>query len=199
MNFDQLITSLRELDSSLRNQVARSSNMELTTQNWLVGAYIVEFEQNGEERAEYGQELIRTIAKTLNIRGLNPTNLELCRRLFSEYREIPQTLSVDSSGSLEKQPAMATDSQRPDFALPVAELLEKLSFSHFVELLRIHDPLQRAFYEYALGGMDENLFVSQYQLQLSSTEEIEIFLRLADQRESASSSVAMSHPGNLAP
>ena len=193
MNFDQLITSLRELDTSLKGQVIRTANVGLTLRNWLVGAYIVEFEQNGADRAEYGANLIREVSNALDVKGLTPTTLELCRRLFSAYPQIPQTLSVefqppilqtlsallDTSGlpapipqtlsgefrnllktsnleiaqtsaelaSGQKSQTVSDFSARPDFAVPVAALVQKLTFSHFVELLRVDDPLQRAFYE----------------------------------------------------
>lgn len=190
MNFDQLITSLRELDGSLKGHVARTANVGLTLRNWLVGAYIVEFEQNGEERAEYGASLIREVAQALQVKGLHPTNLELCRRLFIEYRDISQTLSVDSGmpslqtlsafldteaipqtlsvefikgltvrdlqisrTSSGKSPESSISqkvsdfSARPEFAIQAETLLQKLTFSHFVELLRLDDPIQRAFYE----------------------------------------------------
>lgn len=194
MNFDQLITSLRELDTSLRGQVIRTANVGLTLRNWLVGAYIVEFEQNGEERAEYGANLIREVSNALDAKGLTPTTLELCRRLFSAYPQISQTLSVESQppnlqtlsaflapsgfpapipqtlsvefintlkirelgipqslsaelASGQKSQTVSDFSARPAFAVPVAALIQKLTFSHFVELLRLDDPLQRAFYE----------------------------------------------------
>ena len=193
MNFDQLITSLRELDTSLKGQVIRTANVGLTLRNWLVGAYLVEFEQNGADRAEYGANLIREVSNALDVKGLTPTTLELCRRLFSAYPQIPQTLSVefqppilqtlsallDTSGlpapipqtlsgefrnllktsnleitqtsaelaSGQKSQTVSDFSARPDFAVPVAALVQKLTFSHFVELLRLDDPLQRAFYE----------------------------------------------------
>lgn len=165
MNFDQLITSLRELDTSLRGQVIRTANVGLTLRNWLVGAYIVEFEQNGEERAEYGANLIREVSNALDAKGLTPTTLELCRRLFSAYPQISQTLSVEFINTLkirelgipqslsaelasgQKSQTVSDFSARPAFAVPVAALIQKLTFSHFVELLRLDDPLQRAFYE----------------------------------------------------
>lgn len=164
MNFDQLITSLRELDTSLKGQVIRTANVGLTLRNWLVGAYIVEFEQNGADRAEYGANLIREVSNALDVKGLTPTTLELCRRLFSAYPQIPQTLSVEFRNLLktsnleitqtsaelasgQKSQTLSDFSARPDFAVPVAALVQKLTFSHFVELLRVDDPLQRAFYE----------------------------------------------------
>jgi hypothetical protein len=155
MNFDQLITSLRELDTSLKWQVIRTANVGLTLRNWAVGAYIVEFEQNGADRAEYGANLIREVSNALDVKGLTPTTLELCRRLFSAYPQIPQTLSVES-----QPPILQTASDfsaRPDFAVPVAALAQKLTLSPFplpkarslfcndLALRSLHRPDRRAF------------------------------------------------------
>lgn len=131
MNFDQLITQLRELDSSLRGQVIRTANVGLTLRNWLVGAYLVEFEQNGADRAEYGANLIREVSNALDVKGLTPTTLELCRRLFSAYPQIPQTLSGELASGQKSQTA-SDFSARSDFAVPVAALVQKLTLSDFV-------------------------------------------------------------------
>ena len=162
MNFNELITQLRELDRSLKERAVRVVNAGLTTRNWLVGAYLVEFEQNGADRAEYGKNLIRDVSNALEVKGLTPTTLELCRRLFSAYPQISQTLSVESQPPIFQTlsaklglpdsvllipQTLSVASKRPDFALPVPDLLQQLSFSHLVELLRLHDPHQRAFYE----------------------------------------------------
>ncbi len=166
MNLEQLVTELRDLDRSLKGQVAQVANVGLTLRNWLVGAYIVEFEQNGEDRAEYGEKLMSKIAKELSIKGLATRNLEACRLFYHAHPSIPQTLSAEfpsliseipqtvpaefikplQSSNL-RIPQTASRESRPEFAVPVDTLFQKLSFSHFVELLRISDPLQRAFYE----------------------------------------------------
>ncbi len=152
MNFNQLITTLRNLNDSLKNQVIRSANTGLTLRNWIIGAYLVEFEQHGEERAQYGENLIPEISKSLNIRGLPPTTLRLCRTLYQSYPEIQQTVSGELAktlniDNLKIKQTLSVKSNRPDYAVPVKQLLEKLTFSHFIELLRIHTPQQRAFYE----------------------------------------------------
>jgi predicted nuclease of restriction endonuclease-like (RecB) superfamily len=173
MNFDQLITQLRELDRSLKERAIRVVNVGLSARNWLVGAYLVEFEQNGEDRAAYGELLIPTIASNLKINGLATRNLEACRLFYQAYPGIPQTLSAEfkmlfaeipqalSAESLpgsksqtesdlfggEISQTLSVKSARPNFAVPVAALIQKLTFSHFVELLRVDAPLQRAFYE----------------------------------------------------
>lgn len=166
MNFNQLITQLQTLDGSLKQHVAQTANVGLTLRNWLVGAYIIEFEQNGEERAKYGKRLLPEVETALKIKGLTRIILQSCRLLYLAYPQICQTASDNFSWvsildelhpqipqllpaeSSEPIPlTLSVESARPDFALPVATLLQKLSFSHFVELLRITDPLQRAFYE----------------------------------------------------
>lgn len=95
MNFSQLITSLRNLDGSLKSHVSQSANIGLTLRNWLVEAYLIEFEQNGEDRADYGESLISDIAGKLAVKGLGARNLESCRLFYRAYPEIPQTVSTE--------------------------------------------------------------------------------------------------------
>lgn len=176
MNFDQLITSLRKLDHSLKERSIKMVNVGLSARNWLVGAYLVEFEQRGVDRAAYGESLLSNIAKRLKIRGLAVRNLEACRLFYLAYPEIPQSLAAEFAVLLpeipqpptaesengeflisqalsgkfppkEKGQSVTGHFKRPEFALPVATLVQKLTFTHFVELLRLDDPLQRAFYE----------------------------------------------------
>jgi len=176
MNFDQLITSIRDLDRSLKERAIKVVNVGLSARNWLVGAYLVEFEQEGEDRAGYGESLIPTIARKLNIKGLATRNLEACRLFYQAYPRIPQSLTAEFelllpeisqsttaksriakllipqtlSGELlpgSKNQSVTDFVGRPEFAVPVAALVQKLTFTHFVELLRVDDPLQRAFYE----------------------------------------------------
>ncbi|MDO9576827.1 MAG: DUF1016 N-terminal domain-containing protein [Candidatus Cloacimonadales bacterium] len=86
------------LKIQLRNglkQAAKSINTALTLRNWIIGGYIYEYEQKGEDRAEYGAELLMTLAdqlKELNIKGLSYTNLNLFRQLYLTYPQILQAL-----------------------------------------------------------------------------------------------------------
>jgi predicted nuclease of restriction endonuclease-like (RecB) superfamily len=94
-------------------------NTHLIETYWKVGQHIVEFEQEGKVRADYGQGLISTFAKDLNLRhgkGFNRSNLIRCRQFYLTY------------------PKGAT-------------LSHLFSWSHIVELLKIDDPLERGFYE----------------------------------------------------
>ena len=163
MRFGDLIQSLQRLDSSIKEQVKSTANVGLTLRNWLVGAYIVEFEQNGEERAKYGDKLLKSISEEINIKGLNERTLEISRLFYKDYPEIsqtvsakfniplpqniPQTVSAELTDPSKIQTASEKSVARPDFAPTAQKLVTTLSFSHFVELLRVSDPEQRAFYE----------------------------------------------------
>ena len=56
MKFDSLVGRINLIQDTLQAHAANSVNLSLTARNWLVGYYIVEFEQNGEDRAKYGDK-----------------------------------------------------------------------------------------------------------------------------------------------
>lgn len=71
-NFNTLISSIQQLHIQLQQSAVNAVNKMLTMRNWLIGYYIVEFEQNGKDRAEYGDQLIENIAAELkNIKGID--------------------------------------------------------------------------------------------------------------------------------
>ena len=54
MNFELLINNVQNAHQSTQQSAVKAVNVYLTVRNWLIGYYIVEFEQNGEDRAQYG-------------------------------------------------------------------------------------------------------------------------------------------------
>jgi predicted nuclease of restriction endonuclease-like (RecB) superfamily len=155
MQFTTLLTTLTEVHTQLSQQAARQTDQLMTIRNWLFGLYIVEFEQHGEDRAAYGQGLIPSLGasfKDRGIRGLSKSNLYTYREFYLSYPHIFQTASgkLEQLGLSEilqtlsaKLPEAADDLPTIDPAL----LLDRLSFSHFVELLKVDNPLYRRFYE----------------------------------------------------
>jgi predicted nuclease of restriction endonuclease-like (RecB) superfamily len=96
MNFSNLVNRIQETHSFLQEVAAKAVNTPMTIRNWLIGYYIVEFEQNGEDRATYGDKLIRNLEKQLTDKGLNGfsfTNLNIYRQFYLIYPEIIQTVS----------------------------------------------------------------------------------------------------------
>ena len=88
MNFDILVRTITETHSALYQQAVKAVNVNLTLRNWLVGLYIVEFEQNGEDRARYGEKLLPNLVSKIAIKGLSETMLKLCRQFYSTYPNI---------------------------------------------------------------------------------------------------------------
>jgi hypothetical protein len=74
-NFEHLANYIISIQNTLSANVAHAINLSLTTRNWLIGCYIVEYEQHGEDRAQYGEALLKNLAKRINMRGLGERRL----------------------------------------------------------------------------------------------------------------------------
>lgn len=92
-----LYDRVREILDAARANVARTVNTTQVVVNWMVGREIVEAEQAGRRRADYGAELLQELAARLNAdfgSGYGVDNLELFRRFYLEYPGLlPQTIS----------------------------------------------------------------------------------------------------------
>jgi len=88
MNFYDLKNSIQQVSDSLRKSAVSSVNTHLTVRNWLIGFYIVEFEQSGEDRAKYGAKLLQNLADAFDEEGLSYRNLNLYRQFYLIYPQI---------------------------------------------------------------------------------------------------------------
>jgi len=131
-------------------------NRSLTIRNWLIGYYIVEFEQKGEDRATYGNRLLELIAaniKKAGIKGLTAPELSRCRQFYTIYPQISGAVSQNSFPQLPQILGTLSQELTPyktatvEFVVAPEKLVNALSFSHFVELIKINDPLKRSYYE----------------------------------------------------
>lgn len=93
MNFRGLVNSIHYTHELLHASVAKAINAGMSIRNWLIGYYIVEYEQKGEDRAGYGDNLLNDIVKAVAVKGLSATNLKVFRQFYRTYPEIGQTLS----------------------------------------------------------------------------------------------------------
>ncbi len=153
-NLGQLIHAIKNTHSLLQKSAVNAVNVTLTIRNWLVGFYIVEYEQNGQDRADYGAKLLKEIASKIKINGLTAPELSRCRQFYKTYPQIFGTLSQNFKNILPDS-ILGTLSQKsltvnlPDKQLvtPPEKIISNLSFSHVVELLKIEDSTKRTFYE----------------------------------------------------
>lgn len=160
--FDHLVDQLVALQARARDAAARSVDEILTVRNWLIGVWIVAFEQEGADRARYGDRLIDALAvafRSRGARGLGRSNLRNYRQIALTWPRlaIRQTPSGDfglpthihETLAAEAVPALAAASG----SLPwqddawMVRLRRELSFSHLLELSRVGEPVARAFYE----------------------------------------------------
>ena len=105
MNFESLVNHISAIQDTLQAQAAHSVNLALTSRNWLMGCYIVEFEQRGEDRAAYGEQLLKKLEKRLNTKGLNERRFREFRRLYLVYPQLKEeVLGYVMSGSGIRRP-----------------------------------------------------------------------------------------------
>lgn len=162
-SFDQLIDNVYQTHCQLQLNAKKVVNINLTIRNWLVGCYIVEFEQNGEDRAKYGTNLIGELASKLRAKGLkgfSVSALKNHRTFYLLYPQISQSVisflkegkSQSPTGELQKRlpPSirrLPTPELQEEYPILSETLLSQLSFTHFIELIKFDDPLERLFYE----------------------------------------------------
>jgi predicted nuclease of restriction endonuclease-like (RecB) superfamily len=88
MKFNDLIQNIQKISGTLRKNAISAVNIHLTVRNWLIGFYIVEFEQKGEDRAKYGEKLLQNLAESFDEEGLSYRNLNLYRQFYLVYPQI---------------------------------------------------------------------------------------------------------------
>ncbi len=160
-SFEALTRCISTIHSSLQTSAVNAVNRFATIRNWLIGRYIVEYEQCGNDRAQYGARLLPNIVARVKIKGINITLLQNSRNFYLTYPHLAEVVKPiypmlsDKLGNiplplnfpnLNSQKIYPTLSDK--FTTPAKTLISNLSFSHIVELLTVEDPLIRFFYEF---------------------------------------------------
>ena len=185
MQYQSLISSIDETHQTLQQSAVKAVNSHITLRNWLIGYYIVEFEQNGEDRAKYGAKLLKELANSLKIKGLGETNLKQCRKFFQLYPQISQTVSdfLENNPIKFKNLIGQTPTDKFNLVLPneieevqfesfeakkkyYETVFKQISFSHFIELIKIENNIKRKFYE--LSVIKSTLSVRELERQIAT-------------------------------
>jgi predicted nuclease of restriction endonuclease-like (RecB) superfamily len=142
----------------------------LTVRNWLIGYYIVEYEQHGEDRAQYGEKLLNRLSEKLGRKGLDARRLREFRQVYLAYPQLAE--EVDKYLKNNVNPTLTTNNSKwrmlsaifegevggvqiwrmpsaklESWQTPAEKLFQRLSASHLIMLSGISDTLKRAFYE----------------------------------------------------
>ena len=179
---------IESIHTYFHNYANRQVNYAYTLRNWLIGMYLFEVEQKGKDRAEYGENLYRNIAKDLKskkIKGMSFTNLHLFKKFFLTYPSIIQLLpeqfllsdnqNITIVQSLTEQfnitQSLIGKSGKKSKVTSIANenpslFLSKISYSHILEFVKINGDLQRSFYE--IQTIKNNWTVRQLQREINS-------------------------------
>ncbi|MBR4925910.1 MAG: DUF1016 family protein [Prevotella sp.] len=143
--FSDLSESIIQTHQSAQYSAIKAVNQMATLRNWLIGCYIVEYEQKGSDRAKYGDRLLKRLEECVNTKGLNVTLFQTSRLFYTYYPQLGDLIYATPSHKLQDNQICATPSHK--LITPPKELLAKLSFSHIREIMTQGDPLARYFYE----------------------------------------------------
>ena len=141
--YETVFGEVSEIVEAARRSAARSVNAVMTAAYWLIGKHVIELEQKGRSRAEYGQDTVGRLAADLSARygrGFSIRNIRLMRAFYRSW-PIVQTASAELGGEQNWQTASAEsvlDALRSRFPLP---------WSAYVRLLSVRNQRARTFYE----------------------------------------------------
>lgn len=162
-SFNDLASIVQTTHDAAQSSAVKAINRMQTMRNWLIGYYIVEFEQHGKDRAEYGTQLLKKLEERVDRKGLNVTLFQMSRNFYKLYPQmvnlfVPNqnysTVSNNSGSSIqlksnssnnETNLICATVSHK--FQTSPELMISRLSFSHLREIMALDDPLARYFYE----------------------------------------------------
>jgi predicted nuclease of restriction endonuclease-like (RecB) superfamily len=160
--YQKLLAKLSDVYTSGQTKTVQAINTNILETYWNIGHDIVEFEQGGSAKAEYGSSLIDNIAKDMTLKhgkGFSRSNLVYMRLLYLRY----------------------PISEKPSHLL---------SWSHYVELIKIDHELERKFYE-------KQAIIDKWSIpELKRQKETNLFLRLAASRDKAGI-LKLAEKGNL--
>ncbi len=138
----------------MQSIAANAVNTSLTLRNWIIGYYIVEYEQKGEDRAKYGEKLLERLEekfKSTDIKSLTARRFRDYRLLYVIYPQIRRSLSAEFiKGVLPdkfRNNIVSQYQETDNNSLPGDVLVSKLSYSHLELLIRIDNKQKRTFYE----------------------------------------------------
>ena len=162
-SFNDLASIVQTTHDAAQSSAVKAINRMQTMRNWLIGYYIVEFEQHGKDRAEYGTQLLKKLEERVDRKGVNVTLLQMSRNFYKLYPQmvnlfVPNQKYSTTSNISESSVQLKSNSSNNETNLICATvshkfqtspelMISRLSFSHLREIMTLDDPLARYFYE----------------------------------------------------
>lgn len=149
---NMLVNDLRSIVSKARSKAFAAVNYSLVERNWRIGQRIVEQEQNGASRAEYGKHVIEVASAALTEefgKGFSETNIMNFKKFYLKFKEltIPQTVSEEFKKQKQQTLSDELSSHFQKGQTPPAQFeLRLLPWSHYERLIRVEDKKAREWY-----------------------------------------------------
>ena len=161
----QDISIIQTTHDAAQSSAVKAINRMQTMRNWLIGYYIVEYEQHGKDRAEYGTQLLKKLEERVNRKGMTRNTFQSARNFYRMYPQIIENFQINKSASMSCKSYMDTtnsisntesvDNQSDGICMTLSgkfqtsgkTLISRLSYSHIYEIMKVSDPLARYFYE----------------------------------------------------
>ncbi|MEN9522402.1 MAG: hypothetical protein RL065_779 [Bacteroidota bacterium] len=167
MNFKLLINTFQKTHDALQKSAVNAVNTHITFRNWLFGYYIVNFEQNGDDKAVYGDKLLEKLEiklTKLKVKSVTAAELSRYRKFYLTYPSILGTVSQKLMLENTELQILGTVSQefksseslvikgistisKKEKTEHLTQLFSQTSFSHFAELIKIEETNKRLYYE----------------------------------------------------
>ena len=150
--YNMLVNDLRSIVSKARSKAFAAVNYSLVERNWRIGQRIVEQEQNGASRAEYGKHVIEVASAALTKefgKGFSETNITNFKKFYLKFKELAILQTVSEEFKKQKQQTQSDESsllpQKGQTASAQFEL-HLLPWSHYERLIRVEDKKAREWY-----------------------------------------------------
>ena len=180
---NMLVNDLRSIVSKARSKAFAAVNYSLVERNWRIGQRIVEQEQNGASRAEYGKHVIEVASAALTEefgKGFSETNIMNFKKFYLKFKEltIPQTVSEEFKK--QKQQTLSDELSshfQKGQTQPAQFELRLLPWSHYERLIRVEDKKAREWYAkeafeqgWSYRTLNRNINTLYYERLLMSTK-----------------------------
>ena len=176
---ERLVELCRRTHEETRQAASRAVDRSLVVRNWLFGRYIVEYEQQGADRALYGSQILKKLSAALKTRigrGFSVDALERMRRFYTGYKHILADIPAANNSAT---PLRILSGPSTQTALSLTRIAERLplGWSHYITLLSVANLDARRFYE--IEAADNGWSVRELKRQLDSA----LYERLAISRD----------------
>ena len=174
-HYTNLVSSIETLLKEARTKVVREVNQTIIHTYWHIGKYIVEYEQGGKERADYGTALLKRLSKDLTKSfgpGYSYRNLQRIKKFYQSFPIVPSVMAQSKNKKGQSLIAKSENSIVPSMSAQykktkVHSAITQLSWTHFVRLLSVKDEDERNFY--LIETAENNWSVRELDRQINSS------------------------------